>query len=111
MMAVTLKETPRSRKLNYGVSGGGGKLEYFAKGSMDQVAVYNPAVSPSPGTFNGFIRQDVSVDPLGGPHWLVTVEYGPVGQGGGETPAGETPTTPDPPGGSGGTDPVGAGFS
>lgn len=116
-MAVTLHETWDSRDPHYGKNGGGETLRYVAVGSTDQVEVFDAAVVQSPAVWDGFIRSDIRLTPMGGPAYRVEVEYGTAGLGGGDSPAGTTPATPTAPGGNGGgtgengDEPLGAGYS
>lgn len=108
-MAIVMKETHESRKLHYGANGGGTSIIGFAFGSTDEAAIYAFALTYSPPTLNGFIRNDIQVDPLGGDCWKVAVEYGTTGQGGGDQPTGTTPTPPSGPADD--TTPLTSGFS
>lgn len=100
-MAVTLHETWDSREVQFGANGGGEPLRYVALGSTDQVEVFNAVVAGTPTTWDGFIRSQIGLKPLGGPAWIVEVQYAPFGLGGGESPVGVAPSIPTAPGGNG----------
>jgi hypothetical protein len=109
-MAVFLRETSDSRELHYGAQGGGEVLRFFGWGTMDQVEMYLFAQANTPPIFDGFIRNDIRVSPLGGPNWKVEVEYGTTGQGGGDQPTGTSPSQPSGPEDPN-TTPLGGGYS
>lgn len=107
MPTVTI-ETVESGTANFGAQGGGQKAVWIVDGYTSEVTVYNLGLVISGPYLNGFIRNDVAVEPLGGKVWKITVTYGTTGMGGGPYPLGGplndgapiTPPTGDPGGGN-----------
>lgn len=101
-------ETAESGSLNFGAQGGGQKLVMFFDGYDDPADVWLAALSQTGPYLNGFIRNDIAVEPEGGLAWRVTVSYGTSGVGGGPYPLGGpasdnapvSPPTGDPGGGN-----------
>lgn len=88
---IRMQESPDSRDLHYGASGGGQTLRLTAittAGETEsQIWIY--ALQQSDPYFNGFIRQDIKVRRGSGPnHFTIEIEYGPSGVGGGDQPLG-----------------------
>lgn len=94
---MTITETQDSRAFHYGAQGGGVTLRFVVVGSTDEAEVYEYVRLNTPLTWDGFIRQDIKADPMGGPMWKAEVEYGTSGQGGGDQPTGTTPEQPQAP--------------
>lgn len=86
-MPLTI-ETAESRAANFGANGGGEKLVYTLDGYTDEAVVYAIGYTSTPAYLNGFIRNDIAVEPLGGLAWRLTVSYGTTGMGGGPYPLG-----------------------
>lgn len=113
-MAVTFTEPPESRPGRYGASGGGETILLNARGTDDQVELVAavlaiPQGQPGGPIWDGFIRNDISWDLLGGGRAKVKVDYGVAGLGGGLTPTGVTPpSTATVPGGGAISDPSAA---
>lgn len=116
-MPLTWRELSTSRRANVGANGGSLTREWVAYRTLIEADVYVEALVQADPYFDGFIRQDIALEPLGGGVWKVTVTYGTVGLSGGDQPAG--PTGPDGIGGGSGsqptapagTDPLGPGYS
>lgn len=89
-MAIRLRESPDSRELHYGASGGGQTLKFtaVATGGESEPEVWVYALQNTSPYFNGFVRQDVKVSRQAGPLFTVEVEYGTTGVGGGDQPLG-----------------------
>lgn len=98
-MPITLVETWESREANVSAQGGGETLRFVATGTTDEAELYVYVEEATAGYWNGFVRADIRLSPMGGPNWRVEVVYGPTGAGGGDQPVGEssgiggTPTT------------------
>lgn len=98
-----LRETWDSRRVRVSATGGGTTWKGVLWGTFDEAEAYETARVNTPLTLQGFVREDIDVQPLGGGHWSVSVEYGTRGLGG----SGDIPVGADP--GSGGPDPGGGG--
>lgn len=88
--------------LTFGVQGGGVTLRWIVTGTdlKEDALVLLLATAP---TFHlGFVRENYTVDWLGGPNWKGNVHYGVKGLGGSGEPVGVAPTNPTAPGGGGG---------
>lgn len=83
-------ERPDSRDLHYGSQGAGQTLRFnaFPTAGESEQEIWLFALSQTTPTFNGFIRQDIKVTPKEWPQYLVEVEYGTTGVGGGDQPLG-----------------------
>lgn len=120
-MAVVLKERPESRRIRYGVNGGGETLVFNGKGSDDSAAYYNavlaiPNGQPGGPYWDNLALQDIEVELQGGGRAKVSVNYGDRGFAGTGSATGAPITNPTPPlGGSavpGAMDaPLGPGYS
>jgi hypothetical protein len=114
-VAVTLVETHDSREVTVTGQGGGVTLRFVGLGSMDEVEVYAATLLATPPVYDGFIRNEIKITPLGGPNWKVEVPYGVTGAGGGDQPVGasglggESPPLPAQPADD--DEPLGAGYS
>lgn len=89
-MPVTLHETWDSRDTNVSTQGGGVVRRWIGIGSVEEDEVYDATLTGSPDYYDGFIRSDIKLTPLGGPNWKVEVTYAPRGAGGGDQPVGDT---------------------
>jgi hypothetical protein len=106
-MSIRIRERPDSRQLHYGAQGGGETLRYnvITTAGESQAEVWLYVLSQTGPYLDGFIRNDLSVNPVGGPLWTADVEYGTTGVGGGDEPLGGagsdggTPPAPSDPAG------------
>lgn len=98
-MAIRIRESPDSRDLHYGASGGGVTLKFTAitNDGESESDVWLFALANTSSTLDGFIRSDVKVSPQSGPLFTVTVDYGTTGVGGGDQPLGKEDNSGNPP--------------
>jgi hypothetical protein len=104
-MALRITEDPKSRSLEYGAQNGGQTLSFnvVATAGETETDIWLFALLNSSPYFNGFIRNNVKVDPQGGTLFGVTITYGTTGVGGGDQPLGGegndggSPTNPSSP--------------
>lgn len=109
-MPIEISERNISREVRYGTTGGSEVLLFTATGSADQVAVYAAVVAGTPAVWDGFVRREIRLRPVGDDdRWDVEVEYGSVGQDGTLDPVGTDPSTPSGPSSS--LEPLRGGYS
>lgn len=99
-MAIRMQESPDSRDLHYGASGGGMtfRLTAVTTAGETESQVWLYALTQSQPYFAGFIRNDIKVRRQSGPNlFTVEIEYGTTGVGGGDQPLGGTGNDGGPP--------------
>lgn len=100
--------------LTFGVQDGGLTLRWIVTGTDSKEDALVLLLATAPTDHLGFVRQQYTVEWIGGPTWKGHVKYGVLGLGSGGVPVGVTPPTPTAPGGGGaGTQdvPLGMGFA
>lgn len=110
-MPIVVHELDKSRKVNIGFDKQSAILEYFCRGTSDDVQARAAIIAVTPALFFGLQFQDLDITPLGGDCWTGSANYSSAGISPLASGQGGVSPPPAPPAAPAGTSPLGPGIS